>query len=95
VQLLAMGLAGCMGIDLVHILSRGRHAVEGVTAHLEAQRSDADPKRFERVALHFTVGGAVPADAVDRALLMSRETYCSVWHSLRQDIAFTVTWTAA
>jgi uncharacterized OsmC-like protein len=45
------------------------------------------------VDLRFEVtgeaAGAVPADKVERALALSREKYCSVWHSLRQDIAFT------
>jgi len=43
------------------------------------------------VALHVTIEGDVPAEAVDRAVALSREKYCSVWHSMRQDIPFTVT----
>ena len=38
----------------------------------------------------FTVEGDVPADAVERAIALSCEKYCSVWHSMRQDIDFTV-----
>jgi len=41
------------------------------------------------VSLHFEVTGAVPPDRVERAIALSRETYCSVWHSMRPDIAFT------
>jgi hypothetical protein len=43
---------------------------------------------FARLTLHFHVTGAVPAAAVERAIALSRETYCSVWHSTRQDIEF-------
>ena len=42
-----------------------------------------------RITLHFHVSGAVPSDAVDRAITLSREKFCSVWHSMRPDIAFT------
>ena len=38
--------------------------------------------------LHFVVAGEAPAEKVERAIALSRETYCSVWHSLRPDIAF-------
>jgi len=45
------------------------------------------------VQLQFTVETSAPKDAVDRALQLSHEKYCSVWHSMRQDIEFNVTWT--
>jgi len=54
------------------------------------RRAPESPRRFLAFDLRFTVEGAVPRDAVDRALQLSREKYCSVWHSLRPDIAFAV-----
>lgn len=93
VQTLAFALAGCMAMDLAHILSKGRHAYRALRAHLAAERADDNPHRIVRVTLHFTVEGDVPLDAIERAIALSRETYCSVWHSMRQDIEFTVTWT--
>ena len=36
--------------------------------------------------LHFVLTGSVPTHAVERAIQLSRDKYCSVWHSLRQDI---------
>jgi uncharacterized OsmC-like protein len=44
-----------------------------------------------RVDLRFDLDGAVPTDAVERAIALSREKYCSVWHSLNHDIDFRVT----
>jgi putative redox protein len=84
-----------MATDLVYILQRGRHDVRALRAHLVGDRAQEDPHRFVRVALHFTIEGEVPGDAVDRAIALSRERYCSVWHSMRQDIPFTVTWALA
>jgi putative redox protein len=95
VQALAMALAGCMSVDVVHILQRGRQPLEGLRARLIAGRAPDDPHRVVSVDLRFTVTGAVPADKVERAIALSRETYCSVWHSLRQDIAFTTSFEVA
>jgi putative redox protein len=87
----AFGLAGCMAIDVANILTRGRHPLQGLSAALDGHRADAQPPRFTRMDLHYTVKGDVPRDAVARAIELSREKYCSVWHSLRQDIAFNIT----
>ena len=77
-----------MSIDLAHILSRGRHSFRDLRVHLEAERSPEDPHRLVHVTLHFAIAGDVAAEAVERAIALSRERYCSVWHSLRQDIGF-------
>lgn len=88
---LAAALAGCMAMDLVHILTRGRHTLRTVGAHLRADRAETDPRRLVRVSLHFSIAGNAPREAVERATRLSRDRYCSVWHSLRQDIEFQVT----
>jgi putative redox protein len=95
VQSLALALAGCMSVDLVHILERGRQPLRGLRARLVAQRAPEDPHRLVRVDLRFAVTGAVGADKVERAIALSREKYCSVWHSLRPDIAFTTSFEVA
>ena len=89
VEALALALAGCMASDLVHILVKGRAEPKGVAARLVAERAPAEPRRLVQVDLRFTVRGAVPAEKIERAIALSREKYCSVWHSLRPDIAFT------
>jgi putative redox protein len=92
VQAVAYGLAGCMAIDVVNILQKGRHPLTGVRASLVGHRASTVPARFTAFDLHFDVTGNVPGDAVDRAVALSREKYCSVWHSLREDIAFTTSY---
>ena len=91
VQALAFALASCMATDVVFILTKGRHPVSGLRAHLTAHRAQQDPHRFVKVELRFDVDGAVAADAVERAIGLSRDKYCSVWHSLNHDIDFQVT----
>jgi putative redox protein len=86
VQALAGSLAACMGIDLVQILTKGRHPLQALAVRLTGNRRGDEPKYFTDIALHFTLAGDVPPEAVQRAIDLSHEKYCSVWHSLRQDI---------
>jgi putative redox protein len=92
-QALAFALAGCMAMDVVHVLKKGRHDLRGVKADLRGERASDDPRRFTSIELKYTVTGDVPSDAVDRAIQLSRDKYCSVWHSMRQDITFNVSYT--
>ena len=90
-QMLALSLAGCMSMDVVHILKKGRHNLRGLQVRIVGRRAHEPPKRFVSVDLHFTVTGQVPIAQVERAVDLSRETYCSVWQSMRQDIELRVT----
>ena len=90
-QALAFALTGCMAMDLVHILQKGRYPLKGVKAELTGHRQQAIPHRFVAVDVHFTVDGAVPSEQIQRAIDLSREKYCSGWHSMRQDIELNVT----
>ena len=94
-QALAFGLTGCMAMDLLHILQKGRHQFTALRAQLTGQRAPDDPKRFTGIDLHFIVTGTVPDAVVQRGIDLSREKYCSVWHSMRQDIVLTVTFAVA
>ena len=72
------GAGGCTAYDVVLILKRGRHDVRGCRVRLEAQRAEADPKVFTAIQMHFTVTGRdLPEVAVERAIRMSHEKYCS------------------
>ncbi len=94
-QALAFALAGCMAMDVVHVIRKGRYNLRGLRADLSGERAPAEPRRFTAIALHYTVTGDVPEEKVARAIELSKEKYCSVWHSMRQDIAFEVTFTVA
>ncbi|NPC57986.1 OsmC family protein [Caenimonas soli] len=72
------GTGGCTAYDVVLILKRGRHDVQGCSVKLAADRAPNDPKVFTKIHMHFTVtGNGVPAPAVERAIAMSHEKYCS------------------
>ena len=91
VQTAAIALAGCMAADVVAILQKGRQPLTALRVSFSGERAATYPRRFTRITLHFHVSGAVASDAVERAIALSRETYCSVWHSMRQDIDFATT----
>jgi putative redox protein len=95
VQMLVLGLAGCMAADVVDIVRKGRHPFSGFSAHIVAERAQEPPTRVVRAQLHFHVRGDVPTAAVERAIGLSRDKYCSVWHSLRQDIELTTSFDVA
>ena len=86
VEALALALAGCMAIDVADIVVKGRHDLKSLEARMVAQRREEPPRHFVSFTLHFALTGNVPAHAVERAIQLSRDKYCSVWHSLRQDI---------
>ena len=72
------GTGGCTAYDVVLILKRGRHDVRGCSVKLTTERANTDPKVFTKIHMHFTVTGkAIPPTAVERAIAMSHEKYCS------------------
>jgi len=91
VELLAAALAACMGTDVAHILAKGRQGLEGLDVELVADRAEENPHRFVRVRIHFDVTGEVSASQLERAIALSHEKYCSVWHSMRQDVPLEMT----
>ena len=72
------GTGGCTAYDVVMILQRGRHDVRGCQVKVSADRALQDPKVFTHIRMHFIVSGrGLPATAVERAIALSHERYCS------------------
>ena len=90
-QALAAALGGCMAIDVAMILEKGRQPLEGMRLRLGARRAADPPRRFVAYELAFEVVGAVDERKVQRAVDLSKEKYCSVWHSLNQGVDFETT----
>ena len=89
----AMGYAvmACMAMDIVHILQKGRHPLEGLQASMTGHRAQEHPRRFTRIEIAFTITGNVPREAADRAVQLSRDTYCSAFNSMASDIEWVFT----
>jgi len=77
-ELILIGLGGCSSFDVVDILEKGRHNVSGCVTELSAERVDAVPSVFKKIHLHFKVTGKdLSVAAVERAVTLSAEKYCS------------------
>ncbi len=72
------GTGGCTAYDVVLILKRGRHKVSGCSVKITSQRAETDPKVFTAIHMHFVVtGDGLDAGAVERAIALSHDKYCS------------------
>lgn len=77
-EMLLAGAGGCSAFDVVLILKRGRQPVQGCEVRLSASRAETDPKVFTRIHFHFVVSGTgLRPEAVERAVKLSAEKYCS------------------
>jgi len=84
------GTGGCTAYDVVLILKRGRHDVRGCSVKLTTERAETDPKVFTQIHMHFTVTGkSIPAPAIERAIAMSHDKYCSASIMLGKTAAIT------
>jgi putative redox protein len=73
-----LGTGGCTATDVVMILERGRHDVRGCEITLDADRAPEDPKVFTKIRFHYRITGkGLKHEAVDRAVKLSAEKYCS------------------
>jgi putative redox protein len=85
-ETLLASLATCMGADVVSILQKMRTDLRGLTVGVIGERNPEPPRYYERIDLTFSVVGDVPLDKIEKAIDLSREKYCSVFHSLRQNL---------
>jgi putative redox protein len=92
-ELLLAGAGGCTSFDVILILKRGRQEVTGCEVRLTAERAETDPKVFTRIHLHFLVKGhQLKAEAVERAIKLSAEKYCSASIMLGKTADITHSW---
>jgi putative redox protein len=77
-EMLLLGTGGCTTFDVVSILKKSRQAVTDCYVELEAERAETDPKVFTKIHMHFVVTGKdIKPEAVEKAIKLSAEKYCS------------------
>jgi putative redox protein len=92
-ELLLAGAGGCTAFDVLSILKKGRHDVVTCEVALSAERAATDPKVFTRIHFHFIVSGrGLKSAAVERAVQLSAEKYCSASIMLGKTAAITHDW---
>jgi putative redox protein len=92
-ETLLLSVAACMAIDVKVILEKSRVAVEEIVVEMEGERAPEAPRRFLSIGLAFRVKGPSEKDLpkLERAAQLSRDKYCSVFHTLRSDIDVRIT----
>lgn len=89
-ELVLVGLGGCTAIDVVMILQKKRQPVRDCIVEVTAERSESIPKVFTKIHVHFIVKGTgLDPQAVERAVNLSAEKYCSVSHMLNKTAEIT------
>jgi putative redox protein len=87
VEVLLEALGACTGIDVVLILEKMRTPAERLEIALAGNRQQTEPRYYTEVRLRFDLwGDGINPDKLARAISLSLEKYCSVYHSLRPDL---------
>ncbi len=77
-EALLLGVGGCSAYDVMAMLRKARQQVVDCRVEMDAERADAVPAVFTRIAMHFVVTGRALKDTqVRRAVELSAEKYCS------------------
>jgi putative redox protein len=89
-EMLLIGMGGCTSFDVVTILKKSRQPIVDCIAEIEAERSDAVPKVFTKIHVHFVITGNNLNEAqVARAVKLSAEKYCSASIMLGKSVEIT------
>lgn len=73
-----MALCGCTSVDVVSILKKKRQPLTGLRVSAIAEQAPTPPRVFTKIKLTYAVGGKLSRKAVEDAVALSKEKYCSV-----------------
>ncbi|MBI5663938.1 MAG: OsmC family protein [Nitrospirae bacterium] len=88
-----MSVAGCLGIDVVMFLQKMKAEIREFEVETLGERNPVPPQYFKAINIVIHIAGkGITAKKMDRAISLSQEKYCSVYHSLRKDMTFKVSY---
>lgn len=83
-QLLLIALGGCTGMDVVHIMRKQRQQVDGLEIAVSGKRVKEPPRVYDNISVEYKINGKrIKENAVQRAIQLSEDKYCSVGAMLR------------
>jgi putative redox protein len=88
-ELVLIGLCGCTGYDVVSILQKKRESLTSLEVRAQAERAPEPPSVYTEIKLIYRVGGKVSRKAVEDAVRLSKEKYCSVSAMLQKTAKIT------
>ncbi|HWR65673.1 MAG TPA: OsmC family protein [Bellilinea sp.] len=88
-ELLAMSVGGCTAMDVISILQKKRQDITGLEIVVHADRAMDHPRKFLAMTIEYIVTGRnVDPEAVERAVQLSEDKYCSVINTLKGNVEF-------
>jgi putative redox protein len=88
---LLLSLAACMGIDAVSFLQKMRANLASFKIDITGERNPTPPQYYKAIEMVLHISGErITQKQVERAVALSQEKYCSVYHSLRKDLKVSV-----
>ncbi len=89
-ELLLVAFGGCSGMDVISILRKKRQQVSGLEVNVQGEKTDSYPKVYKTVHIEYVVKGTcIEKEAVERAIHLSVDKYCSVGATLAKAGAIT------
>ena len=93
-ETLLLSVAGCMGIDMVSFLKKMKVEIKSYKMDIIGERNPTPPQYYTSIEMIISVtGSGLTAKKLERAISLSQEKYCSVYHSLRKDLKVKVEYT--
>ncbi|MES2418709.1 MAG: OsmC family protein [Bacteroidota bacterium] len=93
-EMMLVGLGGCSGIDMVHVLTKQKEPLNDVKINIKATRKEEEmPPIFDVINIHFDLFGDLNTAKVERALQMTFDKYCSVANILSRSATINFTYT--
>ena len=93
-ETLLLSVAGCMGIDMVSFLKKMKVEIKSYKMDIVGERNPTPPQYYTAIEMIIAVtGSGLTAKKVERAISLSQDKYCSVYHSLRKDLKVKVDYT--
>ncbi|WP_340695040.1 OsmC family protein [Hydrogenobacter thermophilus] len=90
-ELLLVSLAGCSGVDISSILRKKRQKVKSIRIEVVGIRRDEFPRVYESIKIIYSVKGeGISRKAVESAVKLSIEKYCSVYAMLSKSVPIDV-----
>ena len=95
-ELFLVAVAGCTAMDVQWIMDKQRQKVDGFGININGNRREEDPKYYESIDMEYALKGqGLRKDAVERAIRLSQEEYCSVKAMIKDSVKFNITYTIA
>ncbi len=90
---LLLSIAGCLAIDVVSFITKMKAKITKFRIDIAGERNPTPPQYYTKVDMMLTIAGEnITPKKLDRAISLSQEKYCSVYHSLRKDLKVNVTY---